>query len=44
MTNEITENVKDFILGGKADFTIFQEKTANTKAVKTVTGNLMLGM
>ena len=34
MTNEITENVKDFILGGKADFTIFQEKTANTKAVQ----------
>lgn len=27
MENEITCNVKDFILGGNANFTIFQEKT-----------------
>lgn len=28
---EITENIKEFILGGKADFTILQEGTDKTK-------------
>lgn len=28
---EITENIKEFILGGKADFTILQECTDNVK-------------
>lgn len=28
---EITENVKEFILGGKADFTILQDATEKTK-------------
>ena len=27
---EVTENIKEFILGGKADFTILQEATDNT--------------
>ena len=26
---EVTEDIKNFILGGKADFTIYQEKTAS---------------
>lgn len=30
-TYEITENIKEFILGGKADFTILQEGTDRTK-------------
>lgn len=30
-TYEITENIKEFILGGKADFTILQEGTDKTK-------------
>ena len=28
---EVTEGIKDFILGGKADFTIYQEATGNLK-------------
>ena len=31
---EVTEQIKDFILGGKADFTIYQEATAESKSAQ----------
>ena len=31
---EITENVREFILGGKADFTIFQDYTEKTSPIQ----------
>lgn len=31
MLNEVTSNIKEFILGGKADFTIFQEPNIEFK-------------
>ena len=31
---EVTENIKEFILGGRANFTILQEATENTKELQ----------
>lgn len=39
MKNEITEGVRDFILGGKAEFTIFQEPCIQVKYIVKANDN-----